>query len=288
MTLDATMPAINEEALDVWAGRLTMRVKVAGAGAPLLYLHPAAGLVWDPFLSHLAERYTVYAPEFPGTSAGDPYAIHAVDELADVVLVYEEVTRRLGLTRPVVVGQSFGGMLAAELAAHFPALPEKLVLLDPIGLWRDDVPVSNWIATPPEQLPALLFHDPAGEPAQRTLQPPDDPEAARAATAGMVWAFGCTGKFTWPIPDRGLRNRLHRVAASTLIVWGREDRLIPVAYADEFARLIADSKVVIIDDCGHIPQVERLEETSAAVDAFLQPGPPSSRPAVQPSNRRQP
>ncbi|WP_197651792.1 alpha/beta fold hydrolase [Carbonactinospora thermoautotrophica] len=269
MTLDTALPTIHEEALDVWGGRLTMRVKVAGAGAPLLYLHPAAGLAWDPFLSHLAERYTVYAPEFPGTSVGDPYAIHAVDELSDVVLIYEEVIRRLGLVRPVLVGQSFGGMLAAELAAYFPALPEKLVLLAPIGLWRDDAPVANWIATPPDQLPALLFHDPAGAAAQLMLKLPEDPEAARAATAGLVWAFGCTGKFTWPIPDRGLRNRLHRVTASTLIVWGRQDRLIPVSYADEFAVLITDSRVVVIDDCGHIPQVEQFEQTVAAVDAFL-------------------
>jgi pimeloyl-ACP methyl ester carboxylesterase len=129
-----TQPTISEETIGVWDGRITMRVKVAGAGSPLLYLHPAAGLAWDPFLSHLAERYTVYAPEFPGTSLGDPYAIHQVDDLADVVLLYEELVRKLGLVTPVVVGQSFGGMLACELAAHFPDLPSALVVLDPIGL----------------------------------------------------------------------------------------------------------------------------------------------------------
>src|SRR5439155_7047164 len=108
----ATGPKIGEQTLSVWNGRLKMRVKVAGAGSPLLYLHPAAGLAWDPFLSHLAERYTVYAPEFPGTSAGDPHAIHQIDTLGNVVLAYEEMVRKLGLVDPVVVGQSFGGMLA--------------------------------------------------------------------------------------------------------------------------------------------------------------------------------
>ncbi|NPT55965.1 alpha/beta fold hydrolase [Paraburkholderia elongata] len=115
-------PAIAEQTLLVWNGRLKMRVKVAGNGAPLLYLHPSAGLAWDPFLSYLAQRYTVYAPEFPGTSVGDPYAIHSIHNLADVVLAYEELVRSLGLHDPVVVGQSFGGMLAAELAATFPDL----------------------------------------------------------------------------------------------------------------------------------------------------------------------
>lgn len=61
----STTPTITEQTVDVWGGRLAITVKVAGAGAPLLYLHPAAGLAWDPFLSHLASRYTVYAPEFP-------------------------------------------------------------------------------------------------------------------------------------------------------------------------------------------------------------------------------
>ncbi|MQA82831.1 MAG: alpha/beta fold hydrolase [Streptosporangiales bacterium] len=269
MTTTDTTPVISEEAIDVWDGKLTIRVKVAGAGPPLLYLHPAAGLAWDPFLSHLSERYTVYAPEFPGTSVGDPYAVHAIDELSDIVLAYEEVVRRLGLDKPVVVGQSFGGMLAAELVAHFPGLSEQLVLLDPIGLWREDTPVANWVATPPEQLPALLFHDPAGEAAQAMLAMPEDEEQRVAATAGMVWAFGSTAKFMWPIPDKGLRNRLHRITASTLIVWGRQDSLIDVSYAGEFAELIADGKVAVIDNCGHIPQVEQLEQTAAVIDGFL-------------------
>ena len=268
-TPTTTAPVISEEAVDVWDGKLTIRVKVAGAGAPLLYLHPAPGLAWDPFLSHLAERYTVYAPEFPGTSVGDPYAVHVIDDLHDMVLAYEEIVRKLGLHSPVVVGQSFGGMLAAELAAHYPELPSKLVLLDPIGLWREDAPVANWVATPPEQLPALLFHNPAGAAAQAMLAMPEDEEQRIAATAGLVWAFGSTAKFVWPIPDKGLRNRLHRVKASTLIVWGRQDSLVDVSYADEFAELIVDSKVAVIDDCGHIPQVEQLEQTAAVVDGFL-------------------
>ncbi|TWH10877.1 pimeloyl-ACP methyl ester carboxylesterase [Rhodococcus rhodochrous J45] len=262
-------PTITEQTVDVWGGRLTITVKIAGAGTPLLYLHPAAGLAWDPFLSHLASRYTVYAPEFPGTSDGNPYAIHTIDTLSDMVLAYEELIRALGLDRPVVVGQSFGGMLAAELAAAFPALPEKLILLDPIGLWSEAAPTANWIATPPEQLPALLFHDPTSPAAQSMLAPSDDIEQQQAAAAAMVWAFGCTGKFAWPIPDRGLRYRLHRVVAPTLIVWGREDRLVSAAYAEQFHKLIADSTVTIIEDCGHIPQVEKLDETLEAVDKFL-------------------
>lgn len=261
--------AINEQSVEVWDGRITMKVKVAGAGPPLVYFHPAAGLLWDPFLTHLADTYTVYAPEFPGTSVGDPYAIHEVHTLSDAVLIYEEVLRRLGITKPILAGQSFGGMIAAELASAFPELAERVVLLDPIGLWREDVPIANWISTPPQELPALLFHDPAGPAAQAMLALPDDIEIASAAIAGMVWAIGATGKFAWPIPDRGLRDRLHRLTAPVLLVWGKEDRLTPVAYADEWNGILANSQVAIIEGSGHIPQVEKLEETAAAVDEFL-------------------
>ena len=80
--------------------------------------------------------------------------------------------------------------------------------------------------------------------------------------------MGCTGKLTWPIPDRGLRNGC-TVGTRTLIVWGREDKLAHVAYAGEFANGIAGSKVAIIDDCGHIPQVEKYDQTVQAVDKFL-------------------
>jgi pimeloyl-ACP methyl ester carboxylesterase len=269
MTTEPTQPEVREETVTVWNGRLDIRVKTAGSGPPLLYLHGATGLVWDPFLAHLAGQYSVYAPEFPGTSAGDPDAVHVVDDLSDMVLVHEEVIRRLGLERPVIVGHDFGGMLAAELAAHFPDLPGKLVLLAPLGLWREDMPVASLMTASQEKVPGLLFHDSTGEIAQAALAFPEDPEAAVAAAAGMVWSLGSTGKFVWPIPDRGLRARLHRVAADTLIVWGREDGLVPVGYADEFAGHLDRSTVAIVEDSGHLPQIEQFKQTVAKVEEFL-------------------
>ena len=155
------MAELREREVEVWGGRLAMRFRIAGSGPPLVYLHPAAGLHFDPFLEALSADWTVIAPEHPGTGAGDSEAIHAVDDLWDLVLVYQEAIAGLGLDGPVVaIGQSFGGMMAAELAAHDPGLFERLVLLAPIGLWREDVPIANWIMTPPEELPALLFKDP--------------------------------------------------------------------------------------------------------------------------------
>ena len=86
---------VRERALGVWGGRITLRVKTAGRGAPLVYLHPASGLQFDPFLAALSAEYSLYAPEVPGTSAGDPHAIHQVDGLSDLVLIYEEAITQL-------------------------------------------------------------------------------------------------------------------------------------------------------------------------------------------------
>lgn len=261
---------LSERTVEVWQDRIKMRVKVGGDGPPLVYFHGGGGLVWDPFLTRLAEHYTIYAPEFPGTSAGDPYAIHQIDDMWDAVVVYEETLRGLALDRPVAVGQSFGGMVAAEIASSFPNLFSKVVLLDPVGLWRDDAPVTNWIAAPPDRLPSILFLDPGGEVAQAMLAMPEDPDALVSAQAQLVWNLGACGKLVWPIPDRGLHKRLHRIAAPTLVVWGEDDALAPVVYADEFGKRIAGSQVEIVSKCGHIPQVEQMETTYGLVTKFLQ------------------
>jgi pimeloyl-ACP methyl ester carboxylesterase len=255
--------------LTLWGGQLELTVEVAGDGPPLVYLHPAVGMAWDPFLERLASDFTIHAPHVPGTSPGHPDAIREVDDLWDLVLVYEEAVRALGLARPAVVGQSFGGMLACELAAAFPALFSRIVLLDPIGLWLDEHPVANWVAAAPEDLSVLLFRDPQSEVARAAAALPDDPDARIAAIVGASWALGCTAKFVWPIPDKGLARRLHRIEVPTLVVWGRDDKLISSAYAEEFGKRIAGSRVEVIDECGHVPQVEQPEKTLTLVSEFL-------------------
>lgn len=260
----------EEQTVDVWGGKLKIKVKVGGDGPPLLYFHPSGGLVWDGFLDRLAQEHTVYAPYFPGTHPDDPHAIRQLDDLWDTVLVYEELLRGLGLHKPAAIGQSFGGMLAAEIASSFPDVFSRLVLLDPVGLWREDHPVADWIGAPMSELPALLFKSPQSPAAQSMLALPDDEETRIKAMAALVWSLGCTGKFCWPIPDRGLHKRLHRISAPTLIVWGEDDALTPAIYAEEFHKRIGSSRVVLVPDCGHIPQVEQMETTYAAVSQFLE------------------
>jgi pimeloyl-ACP methyl ester carboxylesterase len=160
-------------------------------------------------------------------------------------------------------------MLAAELAAAYPGQFSRLALIAPLGLWRDDTPVSNWMTVPSGQLSAMFFARPDSYAARAMFATPADREAAISAGVGLVWALGCTGKFIWPLPEKGLVKRLHRVSAPTLIVWGELDRLVPSSYAGEFADRIPGSRVVMIPEAGHTPQLERLDATYAAVASFL-------------------
>ena len=91
---------VRDETVEVWDGRLRLRVKVAGDGPPLVYFHPLSGLAWEPLLDQLAQRHTVYAPEHPGTTPGEPQAITQVHTFTELLLVYEEGFRARGLERP--------------------------------------------------------------------------------------------------------------------------------------------------------------------------------------------
>jgi pimeloyl-ACP methyl ester carboxylesterase len=192
----ADIPAIKgpakETKIPVWNGRINMNVKIAGKGPAIVYFHPAGGLYWDPFLDRLADKFTIYAPELPGTTVGDPYAIHKVDDFHDLLLCYEEVLEKLDLSQPCAIGQSFGGMIACDLAAHFRQLFRKLVLLDAVGLWRDDTPVqtTRMMAEPPDKVPEYLFFDPSIPAARAMFTPPADIDVAAKQIAGFVWALG--------------------------------------------------------------------------------------------------
>jgi pimeloyl-ACP methyl ester carboxylesterase len=262
-------PDKGTRTLTVWNGRVPIRVHVQGSGPAVVFFHGPWGLTWAPFLDALAGQCTVYAPEHPGTSPGEPDAIQHVDSLWDLVLCYDELLEQLRLREVMLVGHSFGAMMACEVAALQPARVTRLVLLDPIGLWRDDAPVVNWMLQGPAELPAYVFHRPDGPAAQAMFAVPAEAEAGALARTRLTWAMGATGKFIWPIPDKGLRKRIHRITAPTLLLWGEHDRLVPRVYAKEFAGHLEDTRLEVVAAAGHAPHLEQPDATARAVQAFL-------------------
>jgi pimeloyl-ACP methyl ester carboxylesterase len=228
------------------------------------------GLAQPPRLSRPPRlQHLIFAPRHPGTSSGDPDAIHQLDELWDLVVYYGELFDRLGLRAPALIGHSFGGMVACEIAATMPERVSKLVLIDPLGLWRDDLPVKNWLILPEDQRSQTLFADQHGAAAGRFLELPSETGARIEAQASFIWSQACTGKFVWPIPDRGLKKRIHRIVVPTLVVWGAADNVIAPAYAEEFAHRIPDARVELIDHAGHLPHLEQPHKVAQLVSDFL-------------------
>jgi pimeloyl-ACP methyl ester carboxylesterase len=159
-------------------------------------------------------------------------------------------------------------MLACELAAAYPRRVRRLALIDPLGFWRDSDRVVNWMMLNPDELPGYVFRDPDSEAARRMFGP-SEPQDAAAARIRIMWAMGATGKFIWPIPDKGLKKRTHRVKAPTLVIWGKEDRLVPAIYANEFAGRIPGTRVQTVDGAGHAPQLEQPRTVARMVREFL-------------------
>jgi pimeloyl-ACP methyl ester carboxylesterase len=264
------MSAPEVRRLRLWQDRVVTDVEVSGGGPPLLYLHGPWGLAPDRgFIAELARTHTVHAPRFPGTTPGDPEAVHKLDSWLDLVVYHGELLDRLKLEALAIVGHSFGGLMAAEFAAASPKRAAKLVLIDPVGLWRDDRPVKNWMVLSDRERRPSLFADPEGEAAKRFFGVPSEASARIDTLAQFIWSQACTGKFVWPVPDRGLKHRIHRINAPTLVVWGKADRIAAQDYAQEFAKRIAGAEVALIDGAGHLPHLEQPAAVIAAVPRFL-------------------
>jgi pimeloyl-ACP methyl ester carboxylesterase len=121
-----------------------------------------------------------------------------------------------------------------------------------------------------EEVPKYLFAHPGSEAARAARALPEDPEQIPKAIAQSTWNVGCTTKFAWPIADHGLGRRLHRIQVPTLVVWGRDDALVPVAYAKEFGSRIAGSQVEVIHDCGHAVPADQPERSWTAISRFIE------------------
>ena len=249
---------MRAEAVGLGGNRKTVVFR-AGHGPPLVWLHGLYGVEADAsIVESLASAFSVFAPVAPGFD--DLEELHRLHDIHDLALHYDDVLDALDLPVASMAGHSFGAMLAAEYAAHFPRRVSRLVLLSPLGLWNDRYPVADPFGIPPAEVPSVLFADPSLAP-----RPGADVESVIALARGMA-SVAC---FTWPIPDRGLARRLYRVRAPTLVVFGEQDRFVPPAYASDWAALLSNCRCEVVAGAGHMLTVEAAEETLQFVEQFL-------------------
>ena len=233
-----------------------VRYLECGAGETLVFLHGAGGMTPDdPILAELATRFHVYAPYLPGY--GETEECGTMRDMLDFALHTWDVVALLGITNPILVGHSMGGMIAAEMAALAPNDVSRLALICPAGLWLEDHPIVDMFSLLPFEMPKYLFHDAeAGAKAMTAGVDFSDPKFLQDYLIRNARQMGTAGKLLFPIPDRGLADRLYRVKAKTVIVWGESDKLIPPVYGPAFQAAIAGSKLVSVPQAGHMVIME--------------------------------
>jgi len=251
-------------------GDRSARYYQSGKGQPLLFLHSAAGLPgFTPQLEALSRYFTVTAPLMPGFGSSGEECLH--DDVLKLVFWGWDFVDALKIERPILVGHSLGGMLAAEMAATEPSRVGKLVLAAPAGIWLDEHPTADFFAMTPQEIVAAAFHDPQSELARTFLAIPDDHQAAAETTIARIKGLAAAGRFLWPLGDRGLRERLYRVRAATLLLWGDSDRIIPPIYSEAFQRELTGAASVNqqrISAAGHELFAEQPEATITAIVNF--------------------
>ncbi len=249
------------------SGTVRFRVRCAGAGRPLVYFHSIFDRApWPPLLDRLAERYAVFAPQHPGVggSEGEEH----LETVVDLALVYDELLEALGLGTAHLCGHFFGGMVAAEIAAIVRHRVDRLALIAPLGLWRDDAPVADVLILPGDELMPLLWADPRSPIAASWAAEPDSDEEKAAAEVESIQRRAAMGRFVWPLPDKGIKRRLHRISAPTLLLWGDSDRVHPLVYAEEWQRRIKGAELKLLRG-GHMLPLEAPEVVAGALASFL-------------------
>ena len=232
----------------------------------MLYLHGAGGnRGWQPFLEEMSKSNTVYAPSQPGFN-GTPRP-DWVSTIADMAHFAQKVARQLGLGRYALVGHSMGGWVAAEIAAMSPESLSGLVLIDAVGIRPQKSDITEIFMVSSETRAGYRFYDPAQVPNLEELNREMTPEEALVDFSNREMA----SRLLWRpyMHNPSLPHYLADVATPTLVVWGRQDAIVPLECGELFHRALGNSKLQVIDNCGHSPQIEKPVEFHQGVSEFL-------------------
>jgi len=243
-------------------------VERGGAGRPVLVLHDELGNPgWLKWTRALATRRTILIPLHPGF--GRTERAEWMLSIRDLAGFYSRYVKEKGLAPVDAIGFSMGGWIAADMAASNPTQFRKLVLVAPAGIrppTGDILDIFQVMA--PQQVIASVY-SPANTPEFGELyggpmlpEQFEKFEEARAQTARLAWT---------PYMHNPTLPRLLGVAAGlpTLIVWGKQDAIVPVSTAEAYRQAIGGARVVTFDNCGHRPEIEKSAEFVREVEAFL-------------------
>jgi pimeloyl-ACP methyl ester carboxylesterase len=243
------------------AGAKTQILK-GGSGQPILLLHGANGNPgWMPVHEALSEKYTVYAPSHPGYDKSE--RPDWVSKMGDVAHFYLALMRSMGLEGVPIVGFSMGGWLAAEIAAMCPSAVKGLVLVGAVGIKPKVGDITEMLMVSPGQNQSLAYYDVSKAPNQ------DDPTPEQQ---NQLWSNReMASRLCWKpyMHNPNLPEYLKLISVPSLIIWGRQDGIVPLNCGEIYHEVLAGSTLRVIEECGHSPQTEKLQELLDVTRPFL-------------------
>jgi pimeloyl-ACP methyl ester carboxylesterase len=260
------MPSTEEM---VEAAGIKLHIIKGGTGQPLLILHDEMGYPgWLHYHAALAQHYTLYMPLHPGCGQSEP--LDWVMNIRDLACWYLDALDELGLGQVPVIGGSLGGWLAAEMATMCPQQFKRLVLVGAMGVRPPVGEIFDMFLVVSREYLRRSFADPAGTAEYQQLYGVDPtPEQMEAWELARELA-SLVGWRPY-MHDPALPHLLRRVRKlPTLIVWGRQDAIVPVSAGEAYHQAIPGSQLAVLDHCGHRPEIEQADEFVRVVQEFLQ------------------
>ena len=247
---------------DLFSARgCSLSVLRGGKGPRLLYLHGLEpGGQAHPFLEKLCNQFEVFAPEHPGF--GSSADADWLDTIHDLAYFYLDLMEQRGPCH--VAGSSIGGWIALEMAVRNPALIQSLSLCAPAGIYSDGLKRGDIFLWPTEErIQNFYFDQKHAEQQLADLDPIRDFDKTYKSALALA-------RIAWEprLFDPALKKWLHRVSCPTQIIWGENDKVLPVGYASEFAKHIPNVRIEIIAQCGHLLPIEKADQFASLVTFF--------------------
>jgi pimeloyl-ACP methyl ester carboxylesterase len=181
-------------------------------------------------------------------------------------MFYLDLIEEAGLDRVHLIGNSLGGWLATEILIRDRSRFRSLVQLAPVGIRVKGVPCGDNFIWGPEEAVRSLYHDQSFADRVLALSPSEEQMDVLLRNRFTVAKFGWQPR--WYNPD--LEKWLHRIKLPALVVWGRDDKIMPSAFAALWRERLPDARLLMLEGCGHLPHVERAPELAHQVLEFLE------------------
>jgi len=260
------MPEGKQQTLRVGANNLT--VVQGGTGKPVLVLHEELGHPgWLRWHSELARTRTLMIPQHPGF--GKSPQVKWIRGIRDLAGFYARLIREQRLEPIDVIGFSLGGWIAAEMAASDSKQFRRMVLVGATGIKPPQGETADLFTVTARAYLNSSVNDIKGTPefaklygGEHTPAQYEAWEEARAETARIAWQ---PYMFNPSLP-----HLLEGITGlPTLLIWGKQDRVVPVSAGEAYHNAIAGSELMVLDRCGHRPEIEKQAEFSESVKRFL-------------------